>query len=62
MSNDVATIVINGLVNGCIYALIGVGFVVIFRATGVVSFAQGASRRVAPSSSAGSSTGLPSPG
>jgi len=42
MSNDVATIVINGLVNGCIYALIGVGFVVIFRATGVVSFAQGA--------------------
>src|ERR1700728_4727605 len=42
MSNDVATIVINGLVNGCIYALIGVGFVVIFRPPGVVSFARGA--------------------
>jgi branched-chain amino acid transport system permease protein len=29
------------LVLGCLYALVGVGFVVLFRATGVVNFAQG---------------------
>jgi branched-chain amino acid transport system permease protein len=34
-------IVINALVLGCTYALVGVGFVVIFRATQVISFAQG---------------------
>jgi branched-chain amino acid transport system permease protein len=28
-------------VMGCLYALVGVGFVVLFRATGVVNFAQG---------------------
>ena len=42
MSADVATVIVNGLVTGCIYGLIGIGFVIIFRATGVVSFAQGA--------------------
>ncbi|MCU1621123.1 MAG: branched-chain amino acid transporter permease [Modestobacter sp.] len=42
MNADIANIIGNGLVTGCIYALIGVGFVVVFRATGVVSFAQGA--------------------
>jgi len=42
MNTDLATIVASGLTTGCIYALIGVGFVVVFRATGVVSFAQGA--------------------
>jgi branched-chain amino acid transport system permease protein len=41
MGVDFANVVVNGITNGCIYALIGVGFVVIFRATGVVSFAQG---------------------
>ncbi|MCU1612737.1 MAG: branched-chain amino acid transporter permease [Frankiales bacterium] len=42
MNADIANVISNGLVTGCIYALIGVGFVVVFRATGVVSFAQGA--------------------
>ncbi len=37
----VTGIVLNALTLGCTYALIGVGFVVIFRATGVISFAQG---------------------
>jgi len=34
-------ILINALTLGCTYALVGVGFVVIFRATKVISFAQG---------------------
>lgn len=34
-------IIINALTLGCTYALVGVGFVVIFRATKVISFAQG---------------------
>ncbi|MCW2528152.1 MAG: livH 17 [Pseudonocardiales bacterium] len=42
MNADLANVIQNGLITGCIYALIGVGFVVVFRATGVVSFAQGA--------------------
>jgi branched-chain amino acid transport system permease protein len=42
MNTDLANIIASGLTTGCIYALIGVGFVVVFRATGVVSFAQGA--------------------
>jgi branched-chain amino acid transport system permease protein len=40
--STVFNILVDGITNGCIYGLIGVGFVVIFRATGVVSFAQGA--------------------
>jgi branched-chain amino acid transport system permease protein len=39
---DFGNIVVSGISNGCIYAIIGVGFVIIFRTTGVVSFAQGA--------------------
>jgi branched-chain amino acid transport system permease protein len=42
VSANLANILITGITTGCIYGLIGVGFVVIFRATGVVSFAQGA--------------------
>jgi branched-chain amino acid transport system permease protein len=42
MSANLANVLVDGITNGCIYALIGVGFVIIFRATGVVSFAQGA--------------------
>jgi branched-chain amino acid transport system permease protein len=34
-------IIINALTLGCTYALVGVGFVVIFRATKVISFGQG---------------------
>lgn len=36
-----AEILINAITLGCTYALVGVGFVVIFRATKVISFAQG---------------------
>src|SRR5207302_7493356 len=32
----------SAVVQGCLYALVGVGFVVLFRATGVLNFAQGA--------------------
>jgi branched-chain amino acid transport system permease protein len=40
---DLATIVTSTLANGCLLALLSVGFVLIFRATGVVSLAQGGS-------------------
>src|SRR5713226_4716064 len=33
---------VNGLSVGCIYGLIGIGFSVIFNASGIVNFAQGA--------------------
>jgi branched-chain amino acid transport system permease protein len=42
VSTNIANILVNGTITGLIYALIGIGFVVIFRATGVISFAQGA--------------------
>src|SRR5919206_4934423 len=33
---------VNGLSVGCIYGLIGIGFCVIYNASGIVNFAQGA--------------------
>lgn len=33
--------VVTGLVNGSIYALIGLGFVVVYKVTGIINFAQG---------------------
>jgi branched-chain amino acid transport system permease protein len=36
-----ATLVVGGLANGAIYGLIAVGIVLVFRSTGIVSFAQG---------------------
>src|SRR5215207_4298485 len=35
-------ILVNGLSVGCIYGLIGIGFCVIYNASGIVNFAQGA--------------------
>ena len=37
-----AQILVNGLSVGCIYGLIGIGFCVIYNASGIVNFAQGA--------------------
>ena len=34
--------ILNGLSVGCIYGLIGIGFCVIYNASGIVNFAQGA--------------------
>src|SRR5512138_3566202 len=34
--------IVNGLGVGCIYGLIGIGFCVIYNASGIVNFAQGA--------------------
>jgi branched-chain amino acid transport system permease protein len=34
--------IIVGLANGCIYSLIAVGFVIIFKSSGILNFAQGA--------------------
>lgn len=34
-------LIVNGTALGCIYALIGIGFVLIYKATGIVNFAQG---------------------
>ncbi|MBT7890919.1 MAG: branched-chain amino acid ABC transporter permease, partial [Deltaproteobacteria bacterium] len=34
-------LLMSGLVIGCVYALIGLGFVVIFKATKILNFAQG---------------------
>ena len=42
---DVSTILqflVNGVGIGCIYGLVGIGFAVIFNASGIVNFAQGA--------------------
>src|SRR5215211_7297349 len=35
-------VLVNGLSVGCIYGLIGIGFCVIYNASGIVNFAQGA--------------------
>ena len=35
------SLVVGGLFLGAIYALVALGFVTIFRATGVINFAQG---------------------
>jgi branched-chain amino acid transport system permease protein len=40
MNADLNSVIVNALTTGCTYGLIGIGFVLIFRATGVVSFAQ----------------------
>ena len=34
-------VVINGLAQGCIYALVALGFVLIYKTTGVINLAQG---------------------
>jgi branched-chain amino acid transport system permease protein len=39
--NQFVTLVVGGLFLGAIYALVALGFVTIFRATGVINFAQG---------------------
>jgi branched-chain amino acid transport system permease protein len=39
--NQFVTLLVGGLLLGAIYALVALGFVTIFRATGVINFAQG---------------------
>ena len=39
--NQFVTLLVGGLFLGAIYALVAIGFVTIFRATGVINFAQG---------------------
>jgi branched-chain amino acid transport system permease protein len=39
--NEFASLLVGGLFLGAIYALVALGFVTIFRATGVINFAQG---------------------
>ena len=39
--NQFVTLVVGGLFLGAIYSLVALGFVTIFRATGVINFAQG---------------------
>ncbi len=39
---EFASILLNAITLGCTYGLIGLGFVIVFRSTGVISFAQGA--------------------
>ena len=41
MAEILASQVLSGLATGCVYALIALGFVLIFKATDVVNFAQG---------------------
>ena len=41
MTEILASQVVSGLATGCVYALIALGFVLIFKATDVVNFAQG---------------------
>ena len=38
---DVLQLAISGLANGCVYGLIALGFVLIYKATEAVNFAQG---------------------
>ncbi|MEU0482586.1 branched-chain amino acid ABC transporter permease [Streptosporangium sp. NPDC006013] len=42
MGRDLATLLFGTVVDGSLYALIGVGFVILFRSTGAINFAQGA--------------------
>lgn len=42
MGRQLASIVLSTLSDGSLYALLGTGFVVLFRCTGVINFAQGA--------------------
>ena len=42
MSRQFASILLSTLSDGSLYALLGTGFVVLFRCTGVINFAQGA--------------------
>src|SRR3954451_6324019 len=37
-----AQVLVSGIGTGCIYGLIGIGFCVIYNASGIVNFAQGA--------------------
>src|SRR5262245_59722306 len=41
MAEILSSQVVSGLATGCVYALIALGFVLIFKATDVVNFAQG---------------------
>ena len=41
MGQEAAQIIVGAVTLGCIYGLVGVGFVILYRSTGVVSFAQG---------------------
>lgn len=41
MSQQLANVISGSLILGCVYALVGVGFVLLYRATRVLSFAQG---------------------
>src|SRR5215470_19938331 len=41
MAEILASQVVSGLATGCVYALVALGFVLIFKATDVVNFAQG---------------------
>src|SRR5438876_10856460 len=41
MAEILTSQVLSGLATGCVYALIALGFVLIFKATDVVNFAQG---------------------
>ena len=41
MSPELASALVQALVQGSLYALIGVGFVILYRSTGVLNFAQG---------------------
>jgi len=38
---DLLQLLISGLANGCVYGLIALGFVLIYKATEAVNFAQG---------------------
>jgi len=38
---DFAQLLISGLANGCVYGLIALGFVLIYKATEAINFAQG---------------------
>ncbi|WP_116953364.1 branched-chain amino acid ABC transporter permease [Jiangella endophytica] len=42
MTRDLGTLLVGTIVDGSLYATIGVGFVILFRSTGVINFAQGA--------------------
>ncbi|GGM76060.1 branched-chain amino acid ABC transporter permease [Dactylosporangium sucinum] len=42
MTRDLSTLLIGTVIDGSLYAIIGVGFVILFRSTGVINFAQGA--------------------
>ena len=53
---DILQLLVSGIANGCIYGLLALGFVLIYKASEAVNFAQGDMMMLGPFSASPSST------